>query len=74
MKPWKLGVLPCALALLCGCASKPVVIVSSKPLCAAVRNVCISKDDELTEGTASQIEGNNLARAKLCGKPKPCKA
>jgi hypothetical protein len=49
------------------------VIASSKPFCKAVQHVCISASDVFTEPTAQQIEGNNLGRAPICGKPKPCK-
>jgi uncharacterized lipoprotein YajG len=74
MKPSKLVPLLCALALLPGCATKStVVIASSKPFCKAVQHVCISASDVFTEPTAQQIEGNNLGRAPICGKPKPCK-
>jgi uncharacterized lipoprotein YajG len=74
MKPLKLVLLLCAPALLSGCATpRTVVIASSKPFCRAVQHVCISASDVLTEPTAQQIEGNNLGRAPICGKPKPCK-
>ena len=73
MKLRKRALLLCAPVLLCGCASKPAVIASSRPFCKAVTNVCISKDDVLTDDTATQIEGNNLGRAKVCGKPKACR-
>lgn len=61
-----------AVLVSCGGCAKEVV-VTAEPLCAAVRNVCISRDDKLTEGTASQIEANNLARRRLCGKPPSCR-
>jgi hypothetical protein len=32
--------------------------------------VTIDNEDWLTEGTAQQIEANNLARERLCGKRK----
>ena len=73
MKLKKLALLLCALGPLCGCASIPVPTATSKPFCRAVTNVCIDKDDVLTEVTATQIEGNNLGRAKVCGKPKACR-
>ena len=63
-------ILLIVLALLGGCASATAVTV--RPLCgdnaksAPIKPVCISKGDSLTEPTASQIEGNNLALAKLC--------
>jgi hypothetical protein len=58
-------------ALMGGCATEPVAVVA--PVCKSMTTVWISKDDALTEKTAQQIEGNNLARARLCGgaTPKP---
>jgi hypothetical protein len=35
-----------------------------------MQTVLISKDDGLTELTAQQIEANNLARERLCGRKK----
>jgi hypothetical protein len=55
--------------LLAGCATQPVATVA--PICGAMRTVWVSKDDVLTPPTASQIEGNNLAYSKLCGRPTP---
>ena len=66
----KLGSLLIALALLGGCV--PATAVTVRPLCgdnaksAPIKPVCISKGDTLTEPTASQIEGNNLALERLC--------
>lgn len=60
-----------AVLALGGCATVPVATVA--PVCGAVSTVFISKEDILTEGTATQIEANNLARAKLCGKSRPPK-
>ena len=51
--------------VLAGCET-PKYVATSKPLCRAVQTVLISKDDQMTEGTASQIEANNLGRAKVC--------
>jgi hypothetical protein len=74
MKPSKLVPLLCALAPLAGCATtKTVAIADPRPFCKAVQHVCISASDVFTEPTAQQIEGNNLGRAPICGKPKPCK-
>jgi hypothetical protein len=36
--------------------------------------VCIKDADVLTDETATAIEGNNLGRERLCGKPPRCKA
>lgn len=52
-----------AALLFSACASNTVVTV---PVCGPIKTVCISKDDALTEKTASQIEGNNLALSKMC--------
>ena len=38
---------------------------------APVTEVTVSKADKLTEGTAVQIEGNNLAIRALCGASPP---
>jgi hypothetical protein len=73
MQPLKLASLLCSLVLSAGCASKVVPIADSRPFCGAVKHVCIDRDDVLTEMTATQIEANNLGRAPICGKPKPCK-
>jgi hypothetical protein len=74
MKPKKLALLLLALAHLPGCASTRVqTVVSSKPFCRAMKHVCIKDADVLTDETATEIEGNNLGRAPICGKPKPCK-
>jgi hypothetical protein len=35
-----------------------------------MQTVLIDNDDKITEQTAQQIEGNNLARERLCGKRK----
>lgn len=60
------------LVLLSACA-KETIVATAEPLCESVRQVCISRGDVLTEGTASQVEANNLARTAVC-KPKgdPC--
>ncbi len=66
-----------AALLLAGCVSATAITVA--PLCgetaakAPIKPVCISKDDALTEKTASQIEGNNLALTKLCKVKVDCK-
>ncbi|MGL4396606.1 MAG: hypothetical protein ACRCS9_08720 [Hyphomicrobium sp.] len=63
------------LAPLAGCSSTPVATV--KPVTIALRDVCVSRDDLLTESTAQAIEANNLALRKLKGKstcPKPSRA
>jgi len=70
------GLFLCAFnGALSGCAKDPPVVrvvPTSEPFCAAVQTVCISKDDQLTEPTAQQIEANNLGRAKVCKRSVKC--
>lgn len=70
-----------AALLLGGCGQTLVATVD--PFCgdppdAPLEDVCISKHDRLTEGTAQRIEANNLALRKLCRResqcPKPTKS
>ncbi|MEQ1652931.1 MAG: hypothetical protein ABL897_10615 [Hyphomicrobium sp.] len=68
MKALKPVLLPLALVLLTGC-SHDSIVVTAEPLCGSITTVCISKADKLSEGTATQIEANNLARTAIC-KPK----
>lgn len=54
--------------LLSGCSGSTVEIASNL-VCKSWRPVTVSKDDKLTEKTASQIEGNNEARKAVgCNK------
>lgn len=55
-----------ALALLLAGCETTKYVVDSTPLCRAVKPVCISKDDVLTEGTATGIEANNLGITRVC--------
>lgn len=73
MPPVRLASLLAVLVLLSGCAQERIV-ATAEPLCAAVAHVCISRADVLSEGTAQQIEANNLGRGKVCPPPKgdPC--
>lgn len=74
MKPCNIVLLLVALVLSTGCASESIV-ATAEPFCAAVKHVCISRDDRLTEGTAQQLEANNLGRKPICPLPKgedPC--
>jgi len=50
-----------SLVLLSGCGSTHVVIAKSE-LCRSWRHQTVSKDDKLTDKTATGIEGNNHAR------------
>lgn len=63
-------ILIMAAALVAGCTTK--YVATPKPFCAAVTPVCVSKDDQLTEETASQIEANNLGSASACKKRVRC--
>ena len=51
--------------MLAGCETTKYV-VDSTPFCRAVAPVYISKDDVLTEGTATGIEANNLGITRVC--------
>ena len=53
-----------------GCQSPTVVAARPKIVLRALPPICVSKDDRLTEGTAKQIERNNLAQASLGGPDK----
>jgi hypothetical protein len=68
MLPLKPALLLCALALLPGCAK--TIVATAQPSCRSVLSVTIDNEDWLTEQTAQQIEANNLARERLCGKKK----
>lgn len=71
--PQKALTLACVLTapvLLTACASTPVGTV--KPFETALRDVCISQDDSLTEKTAQQIEANNLALRELLERGSQC--
>lgn len=65
MRLRKLALVLCGLVPLAGCATGTIV-ATAEPFCAAVAHVCISRDDRLTEGTAVQVEANNLGRGKIC--------
>lgn len=65
MKGSRLAALLCALVLLSGCGHDDIA-VTAEPFCQAVVHVCISREDQLTDGTAQQIEANNLGRDKVC--------
>lgn len=50
-----------------GCGETVRYVATSKPFDKAISPVCVSKDDQMTEGTAQKVEGNNLAINKLTG-------
>ena len=56
------------LGLLLGGCAQTKYVATSEPFCAAVKTLCVSKDDKITEDTASDMEANNLGRAKICKK------
>lgn len=56
----RLVLLLAPLALLTGCASLKSIVVTAN--CAVGNHVTISRNDKLTEQTASEIEGNNRSR------------
>ena len=51
-----------SLVLLTGCESLRVAIVDTKALCEDWRHMTVSKNDKLTDGTATQIEASNNSR------------
>lgn len=57
--------MPILVALLSGCASQDIV-ATVEPACKLLCPVTVSKNDRLTDQTASQIEGNNAARDSMC--------
>jgi len=59
-----------ALVLLSGCATTPVATVD--PFRTALRDVCISSQDQLSEPTAQQIEANNLALRRMLSRGSQC--
>lgn len=64
MKLLLLASLLTCLVPLAGCSQS--IVATAEPTCRAIKRVLVSKDDVLTEGTATQIEANNLARKRLC--------
>lgn len=62
--------MPIALGLLAGCSSTPVATV--EPFRAALRDVCVAREDRLSEGTAQQIEANNLALRRMLKRGSQC--
>lgn len=62
--------MPIALGLLAGCSSTPVATV--EPFRTALRDVCIAREDVLSEGTAKQIEANNLALRRMLKRGSQC--
>ena len=62
----KCAIFVLLFAPLAGCATPTKYVVDSTPFCRSVAPVCISKDDVLTEGTATGIEANNLGITRVC--------
>jgi hypothetical protein len=50
-----------SLALLAGCSSG-IAVIATEELCRDWRRVTVSKNDKLTDGTATQIEASNKSR------------
>jgi len=48
------------------------VIATAKPFCKAVKPVCVSRDDQMTLGTAKQLLSNEYGRETVCGAPQKC--
>src|SRR5262245_49670448 len=55
-------VLLASLGLLTGCSKTLVATVASEELCRDWRHQDVSKNDKITEQTASQIEASNKSR------------
>lgn len=51
-----------SLGLLTGCAVTPYRVVTAGELCQDWRHKTVSKDDKLTEKTASDLEADNKSR------------
>jgi len=64
--------MPIALGLLAGCSGTPVATV--EPFRTALRDVCVAREDVLSEGTAQQIEANNLALRRMLKRGSQCRA
>jgi len=45
-----------------GCSGGSIAIIGTNELCADWRPITVSKNDQLTEGTATQIEASNRTR------------
>ncbi len=69
-KPTHLAALLSSLALLSGCASTTVATV--KPFATTLRDICISKSDDLTERTAQQIERVNRQFGTMFDRKSQC--
>lgn len=58
------------LALLSACAPNGAVVDTTAQVCAGWKPILIGPDDQLTEGTASQIEAHDeYGAAAGCWKP-----
>lgn len=58
----KLALLLAPLVLLTGCSKTLPLVVTAEELCRDWQHKTISKQDKLTEPTASQIEADNNSR------------
>lgn len=63
-------IIPLAALTLGACAPQQYV-TSVEPVCGSIVTVYINKSDTISEPTSRQIERNNLAREKLCGRSRP---
>ena len=66
----KLAVLLSSPVLLSGCAS--TTVATADPFKTTLRDVCISKDDQLTEGTAQAIERVNRQFGTMFSRKSQC--
>lgn len=69
-KPMLLAALLSSPVLLTGCASNTVA--TAKPFATTLRDICISRDDQLTEGTAQAIERANRQFGTMFDRKSQC--
>jgi hypothetical protein len=69
----QLIVLMIVLSWFTGCAGPVRYVATATPYKQAVRAICVSKDDVLTEGTAQAIEADNRALRAINKSRDECK-
>lgn len=73
-RPWLLRSALMLLVPLTGCARDTALTVDSAKICSVWEQIDTTKDDKLTEGTASKIERSNIGRESFgCPYEKPRK-
>lgn len=63
-----------ALGLLSACSKMPVAIVNANELCRDWQHQTVSKEDKLTQETASNLEASNGSRVNWGCAPKENRA